>query len=64
MSEERSQTGLSARRHPGDSENVLTVAHKLRSHKLQAPLGEEEALLNIVPFISYISGCQAVTLEA
>lgn len=38
MKGEENRTGqLSVCRHPGDSENVLTVVHKLRSQELPAP---------------------------
>lgn len=68
MTGEENQSGqLSTLWHPGDSENVLTVVHKLRSHKLHPclPPGEAEALLNIAPLtVIYVSGCQAGTPEA
>lgn len=57
--------GSSVHRHPGDSENVLTVVHKLRPHTLRAPSRRGRGLAKYSSLIViYVSGCQAVPLEA
>lgn len=51
--------GSSGHRHPGDSENVLTVVHKLRSRTLRAPSRRGRGLAKHSSLIViYVSGAK------